>query len=207
MPCCVFPRKFPNRYLNQPTGERVPVVSYEQVCARTCVLQRRLTPSSPLVPALSAGHGAQRRRCARDELLGHAGLERGHQLYGVELDVSADLRLACITCRQRLQLRLRVSFFICCKRHCQVSGQKNMKHACLRPTRAGEREPQPFASADCSRESERRPAARCNQRRPPDSVFFAWYARLTMNHLSPSSRLLGPFIMKCDASLPTFSAS
>jgi hypothetical protein len=31
VPCCVFPRKFPHRYLVESTGELVPVVTYEQV--------------------------------------------------------------------------------------------------------------------------------------------------------------------------------
>jgi hypothetical protein len=33
MPCCVFPRLFPDRRLQQPDGSLVPVSSYEQLVA------------------------------------------------------------------------------------------------------------------------------------------------------------------------------
>ena len=53
MPCCVFPRKFPDRYLVEGSGERVPVVSYEQAspCAHSVALllfiRQQLKPPLP----------------------------------------------------------------------------------------------------------------------------------------------------------------
>ncbi len=61
VPCCVFPRKFPHRFLVQDTGERVPVVTYEQVSPPrrpSAAMSLQLTNgSSPAVSAISAGHG------------------------------------------------------------------------------------------------------------------------------------------------------